>query len=73
MRLILTNSVLAEKVKLPLGHGKNKYIFTTTLINEYDQQKFSCTVILLSSNLLEGTCDDEVGMIHRNQVSSELA
>jgi hypothetical protein len=29
--------------------------------------------ILLSSNLLEGTGDDEVSMAHCNQVSGELA
>jgi hypothetical protein len=29
--------------------------------------------ILLSGNLLEGTGDDEVGMVHCNQVSCELA
>ena len=28
---------------------------------------------LLSSNLLEGTCNNEVSMVHSNQVSGELA
>jgi hypothetical protein len=36
-------------------------------------QKVCKRKILLSSNLLEGTCDDEVSMVHCNQVSCELA
>jgi hypothetical protein len=42
-------------------------------IGKFIRKNCSNNYYLLSSNLLEGTGDDEVGVVHGNQVSGELA
>ena len=67
VRLILTYSVLAKKEYRTI-------LFDQLITFANDHSGVSVRKrILLSGNLLEGTGDDEVSMIHCNQVSCELA